>query len=322
MIPALLLLSDTDDSDDYSSDAVDCGRWTDESSADDSRNRESIPNDLDNDWFLKCFHISKDVFETLYEARLEPSVYEKLSATLRYLAKGTCTSDLGVGGYKAMPRKAFQKMFLQTIAAIHDVVANQYISLVPLGNEDQQEAERYFLEQFPKLPGVGLCAIATHIEIAEPADDKYLFYYKYGAYCLNALMICDQNKCIRYANASFCAAINDVHLWSSSGLDGHFSDEYYNGNSSCYVLASSTFPSKSWLITPKQHAKPNSPEATFNEQHAKAFSAAEETIRLLKDRFRCLLGNPPIPYKPTECATIVDVCCALHNMCIEYENVK
>ncbi|XP_050075186.1 putative nuclease HARBI1 [Anopheles maculipalpis] len=331
MIPALLFLSDTDDSADDSSDEIDNGCWANESSTTNSaRNRESIPSDQDNGWFLKYFHVSRGVFKILYEGILPkltttergPTVYEKLSAALRYLAKGTCTSDLGVGGYKAMPRKAFQRMFLDTLAAIHDLVYSKYVSLNRNASEQQQQGKSSFAGQFPLLAGVGLCAIGTHIEIAEPAEDKYLFYYKYGAYCLNALLICDQNKRIRYANASFYAAMNDVHLWSSSGLDSYFSDEYYNGSANCYVLASSTFPCKMWLITPKQDAKPNSPEAAFNEQHEKAFAAAVETMRLLKDRFRCLLGNPPIPYKPAECATIVKVCCALHNMCMECETVQ
>uniref|UniRef100_A0A182Y869 DDE Tnp4 domain-containing protein n=1 Tax=Anopheles stephensi TaxID=30069 RepID=A0A182Y869_ANOST len=330
MIPALLFVSDS--SEEYSSDDIDYGHWTDEeTSTDRNRTRESIPYHLDNEWFLKCFHVSRDVFEALYEGvfpklaastEREPTVYEKLAATLRYLAKGTCTSDTGVGGYKAMPRKAFQQMFLPTLAAIHDLIYSKYVSLDPQDAEEQREAEQYFLEQFPQLRGVGLCAITTHIEIAEPAEEKHLFYYKHGAYCLTALMICDQSKRIRYANASFCAAINDVYVWSSSGLDDHFSEEYSDGSAGCQVLASSTFPSKAWLITPKQDAKRNSPEATFNEQHERALAVAEESIQLLKERFRCLLGNPPIPYKPLECATIVAVCCALHNMCMEYEQLQ
>uniref|UniRef100_A0A182LSZ7 DDE Tnp4 domain-containing protein n=1 Tax=Anopheles culicifacies TaxID=139723 RepID=A0A182LSZ7_9DIPT len=336
MISALLLISDlfesddstTTDSDDY---RVGYGYSSDsaESCSDSEESRKSIPSHLDNEWFLKCLHVSRDVFKELYDNLLpqlkttkRSTAYEKLAATLRYLAKGTCTSDLGVGGYKAMPRKVFQEMFPQTLNALHDLICKKYITLKLQNNDEQMEAERYFETHFPKLPRAALCALGTHIEIAEPTDEKHLYYYKYGTYSLNALMICDHRKHIRYVNASFCGALHDAQLWTSSDLDKYFAEEYVNGKSNCQVLAKPMFASKPWIVTPIGNANPNSPEITFNDQHAKAFAIAEETILLLKKRFRCLLGKPPIPYTPAECMTIIHVCCALHNMCMADPNVK
>ncbi|XP_052896678.1 putative nuclease HARBI1 [Anopheles moucheti] len=334
MLPAILLMSDPFKSDGDSTDSDEYNLWYGGSpesagSSDDQETRDAIPSHLNNEWFLKCLNVSRAVFKELYTNLLpvlnepyKPTAFEKLAATLRYLAKGTCTSDLFAGGYKAMPRKEFQKMFPQTINAIHALIRNKYISLKTHNVEEQREAERYFSEHYPNLSGAALCAIGTHIEIAEPTDEKHLFYYKLGSYSLNALMMCDHKKRIRFVNASFCGAMHDAHLWISSDLDKYFVDEYLDENTSSYVLAKSMFPSKPWIFTPIKNAKPNSREAIFNDQHAKAHAVAEETISLLKNRFRCLLGKPPIPYKPAECVTIIDVCCALHNMCMACKYCK
>ncbi|XP_049297521.1 putative nuclease HARBI1 [Anopheles funestus] len=332
MISAIYFLPDLYESDDHSTDSDEHGLvygYSSDSSESSNAIREPISLHFDNDWFLKCFNVSRDVFNELYNSLVPvlkttetPTAFEKLAATLRYLAKGTCTSDTGAGGYKAMPRKAFQAMFPQTINAMHELICKRFISLKPSNSVEQTEAEIYFREHCPNLPGVALCAIGTHMEIAEPKEEKHLFYYKYGSYSLNALLVCDYMKRIRYVNASFCGSLHDSHLWVSSDLDNYFADSYLAANTSCYVLAKSKFPSKPWILTPIENAKAKSLEAMFNDQHAKTFAVAEETISLLKNRFRCLLGKPPIPYTPAECVTIIDVCCALHNMCIACKNVK
>ena len=140
--------------------------------------------------------MSRDIFKSLYDgiaptllSQYEATVYDRIAATLRYLATGTCTSDRGVGGYKAMPRAEFQAMFPQTLNAIRQLICNQHISLKPQNRDEQWEATSYFRRILGPTPGVAFCAVGTHIPIAEPSEQKHLFYYKYGTYSLNALMV-------------------------------------------------------------------------------------------------------------------------------------
>uniref|UniRef100_A0A182X292 DDE Tnp4 domain-containing protein n=1 Tax=Anopheles quadriannulatus TaxID=34691 RepID=A0A182X292_ANOQN len=318
MLPALMVRFNLFESDDES-DAYSTGSEA-ESEESEQIYRESFPYLLEDEWFLKCFHVSRDIFKSLYDgiaptllSQYEATVYDRIAATLRYLATGTCTSDRGVGGYKAMPRAEFQAMFPQTLNAIRQLICNQHISLKPQNRDEQWEATSYFRRILGPTPGVAFCAVGTHIPIAEPSEQKHLFYYKYGTYSLNALMIFDHRKRIRYVNASFCGAMHDSHLWNSSGVDSHFAQQHAKGNEKCNLLANSMFPSQPWIIKPK----PGIVDPTFNARHERALATADTAVHLLKNRFKCLLGKPPIPYTPPECVAVIDVCCALHNMCLD-----
>lgn len=71
-------------------------------------------------------------------------------------------------------------------------------------------------------------------------------------------------------------------------------------------------------MTPYRSTIDGSPEAIYNTKHAKARNIVERTIGVLKNRFRCLLGARQLHYKPAKAIKIVNVCAALHNICIEY----
>lgn len=74
-------------------------------------------------------------------------------------------------------------------------------------------------------------------------------------------------------------------------------------------------------MTPYRSAQERSPESILNSKHATARNIIERTIGVLKNRFRCLLGARQLHYKPDKVTKIVNVCAALHNICIEYRSV-
>ncbi|XP_053674659.1 putative nuclease HARBI1 [Anopheles nili] len=216
-------------------------------------------------------------------------------------------------GYATKIRTIFVDIFLSTIRTIQDTFCAKFITLL-MGNQEPIKASKYFTDNF-EMDGVILCAAETHVKISVPQHDKHLFFYKDNAYTLNVLMISDHTKRIRYVIARFSGAFHDGYIWDASDVDQFFR-KYRN-----YKIlgrSGSFYSPKPWLVKPISDAVPNSSNAKFNFKHAKALYGAEDCFNLLKNRFRCILGSRPLPFTPQECATIINVCCALHNMCIEY----
>lgn len=88
----------------------------------------------------------------------------------------------------------------------------------------------------------------------------------------------------------------------------------------CFVLivGDAGYALKPYLMTPFRATGPESAERRFNTKHAKARNIIERTIGVLKNRFRCLLGARQLHYSPKKAAQIVNICCALHNLCISH----
>lgn len=73
-------------------------------------------------------------------------------------------------------------------------------------------------------------------------------------------------------------------------------------------------------MTPYRNAAAGSPERIFNDHHSKTRSVVERAIGVWKSRFRCVLGERALNYVPLKACQIVNVACALHNICIHFRD--
>lgn len=73
------------------------------------------------------------------------------------------------------------------------------------------------------------------------------------------------------------------------------------------------------MITPFRAAEEGSVECRFNTIHSRTRNVVERAIGVLKNRFRCVLGERQLHYSPQMAAKITAVCAALHNICIYYK---
>ena len=71
-------------------------------------------------------------------------------------------------------------------------------------------------------------------------------------------------------------------------------------------------------MTPVLHAVEGSPEEHFSRRLTTVRSLIERVNGVLKMRFRCLLRHRVLHYSPEFFSKIINACCVLHNMCIEY----
>lgn len=85
----------------------------------------------------------------------------------------------------------------------------------------------------------------------------------------------------------------------------------------CFV-GDAGYPLSPYLITPFRNTAQGSAEARFNTKHSKARVLVERSFGLLKSRFRCISGGRQLSYKPEKVTQIINVCAALHNICISY----
>lgn len=121
---------------------------------------------------------------------------------------------------------------------------------------------------------------------------------------------------VRAVDACRPGSCHDAFIWGLSGARTYFLNEYTNGDTSSRLLGDSGYGLEPFLITPYKDVTIRTMEHKFNNKHASARNIVERVIGVLKSRFRCLLGT--LVYSPEKVIKIINVCCALHNICREY----
>jgi len=121
---------------------------------------------------------------------------------------------------------------------------------------------------------------------------------------------------VRAVEARYPGSSHDSHVWNASSARRYYLSEYEAGDRSNRLLGDCGYALEPFLLTPYRDPSYNSKEYKFNMAHASARNIVERTIGVLKSRFRCLLGT--LHYKPTKVVKMINVCCALHNICRQY----
>ncbi|XP_052895490.1 putative nuclease HARBI1, partial [Anopheles moucheti] len=280
------------------------------------------PLELSDKAFIQNFRIPKLLFEEIL-GKISPYISpkhnrgltatEKLATTLRFLAQGSYQLGVGNDYNIAIGQSTFCETLDQTLAVLERELA--YVINMDLTEHEKSDARRYFYSKLP-VPGVEMCIDGTHVRIVAPRENPIQYFNRKGFYSLNALMICDHRKMIRFVDARFSGSDHDSYIFNNSPIYTYLEQKWRSGDRMFKILGDSAYPSKPWLIKPHRNADPNSSEALFNEQHAKARAIVERTFGMLKGRFRCINGERQLHYAPQKCIRIINVCCMLHNLLI------
>lgn len=264
--------------------------------------------------FLYILGEIKDEFPPQKQGGL--SVERKLAASLRFMAEGSYQHGAGKDFDVAVAQPTFSKILTEMVDALEKKICPQWITL-RMSDEEMRRAKRYFYEK-SGIPGVVMCVDGTHVKIIPPTRNRNLYYNRKGFYSLNVMMMCDDEHRIRFVDASYQGSNHDSHVWRLSAARNYFQHRHRNGDRNTKILGDAGYPSEPWLITPHRSPDVGSAESNFNTRHTSARNIIERTIGIVKNRFRCILAARQLHYAPLKSSKIINVCCALHNICLTY----
>lgn len=291
---------------------------------------KSNPLDMPCDTFIKYFRVPKDLFKYLLniiEGKLRSPAGSasvlpiiRLSAALRFLAEGSYQKGAGNDLFAGISQPTMSKSLSTILDILESEVCPTAITF-PTDEAEKNEIKMAFFEK-TGFPGIVGCVDGTHVRIiAPPSNLQHIYYNRKGFHSLNVMLVCDHKLRIRYVDSNNPGSNHDSFIWSKSTLDRELSNRYQNGERNTWLLGDAGYPLKPYLITPFRCPgdTPNAErQVRFNEIHSKARMTVERTIGVLKNVFRCIIGARLLHYKPEKAAKIINVCCALHNLRLQF----
>ncbi|XP_065366816.1 putative nuclease HARBI1 [Calliphora vicina] len=238
----------------------------------------------------------------------------RLAGVLRFLAvgsfQGVIANDINI----SMGRSTFCKVLWNVLNILEERLCPHWIKL-NMTESEARESKIHFYSKF-KIPGVIGSVDGTHVRLIKPAQDSEHYYCRKGYYSLNVLIICDYQMKIRGVDSTRPGSCHDAFVWNLSNASTYYAEMYSHGNSNSWLLADSAYALKPYVLVPYKSAVFGSMQHKFNLVHSSARNIVERTIGNLKSRFRSL--QMCLPYSPPKVVKIVNVCCALHNICKHY----
>ncbi|XP_055908351.1 uncharacterized protein LOC129943128 [Eupeodes corollae] len=116
-------------------------------------------------------------------------------------------------------------------------------------------------------------------------------------------------------NARYGGSAYDSFVWRQNEERATLERNYLSEGRSSWLLGDSGYPLEPFLLTPYRNASEDSRELNFNFIHSQARSIVERCIGRLKSRWRIILEERKLRYKPIRVVEVINVCAALHNIC-------
>ncbi|XP_065356305.1 putative nuclease HARBI1 [Calliphora vicina] len=287
----------------------------------DSSNPLEMPDTL----FIQHYRVNKAAFTYILDTLTNflPAAKKsfgippiiKLSACLRFFAEGGYQKGVGRDYEVGMAQSTISEVLSKVLDVLEQSLCDQWITYP--SEDEKRVTSQEFYRKFG-IPGIVGCIDGTHINIVAPNKNNHLYYNRKGNYSLNATLICDSKMRIRFVDATHPGACHDSFVWSTSSYRRTMQEDYLRRGSRVWLLGK-MYPLEPWLLTPYRTPASASIEQKFNDVHSKCRNIIERTNGVLKNRWRCLLGARELHYEPKKAVKIINVCVALHNICIAYK---
>ncbi|XP_060847995.1 putative nuclease HARBI1 [Rhopalosiphum padi] len=285
--------------------------------------------------FVKSFRLTKYLANILINM-LRPLIEDtdlssaidlktKVLVTLHFFGTGSYQTPMGHSRFTALSQSSVSRCISDVVNALNDpTVFNFWVKFPSSVYELEQVRKKFYTHT--GFPGIIGCIDCTYVAIVPPSSNlnlienqhpEHIYVNRKCYHSINVQLICDSDLKILNVNALFPGSTHDAHIWKNSNVLPLLQDLYAKGFNNIYLLGDSGYPLRPWLLTPISNPT-NEAEEYFNKQQMSARSKIERCNGVLKGRFRCLIKDQTLHYKPEKATKIINACVVLHNLCITY----
>lgn len=246
----------------------------------------------------------------------------RVLASLSFYASGCYQRRVGMDAFCMMSQSKISKCIKEISSIIAKHLAPTYIQF-PQTQADVDLIKLRFKQDY----GVdGVIGLVDGVQVAVagvPLDLKKAFLNHKKFASVNTQGTIDSDMRFLNVNARYPGSTQDAFIWNNSLifslLERNFNLENQENNiyRDCFLIGDLGYPLQPWLMVPvKKFTKNRSREKKYNKTIRKVRNKNERGFAVLKNRFRCILGERKLRYNHENVANIIYSCVTLHNFLI------
>lgn len=243
----------------------------------------------------------------------------RVLASLSFYASGCYQRRVGMDAFCMMSQSTISKCIKEISRLITNHLAPTYIQF-PQTQADVDLIKMRFKQDYG-VDGVLGLVDGTQIAVAGTSLDikkAYLNHKKFAS--INTQGIIDSDMRFLNVNARYPGSTQDAFIWNNSlvfsVLERNFAFENQENNiyRDSFLIGDLGYPLQPWLMIPVQNfTNDRVLEKKYNKTIRKVRNKNERGYAVLKNRFRCLLGERKLRYSHENAANIIYACVTLHN---------
>uniref|UniRef100_UPI00398E6125 putative nuclease HARBI1 n=1 Tax=Pristiophorus japonicus TaxID=55135 RepID=UPI00398E6125 len=175
-------------------------------------------------------------------------------------------------------------------------------------SQDQRPCGLARVTGFPMVQGA---IDRTHVALRVTPHNEVVFRNHKRFHSLNVQLVGDHRQTTLAVNAHYPGSCHDAFILQESSAPQLLQPPHEGRG---WLSGDKGFGLATWPMTPL--CNPTTPaEQRYNHSHATTRTRTEQTIGVLKQRFRCLeRSEGAFQYSPERVSMFTVVCCMLHNL--------
>ncbi|XP_034250956.1 putative nuclease HARBI1 [Thrips palmi] len=287
------------------------------------------PFDVTRETFIASYRLTQDLVRSLVvlirphiprtTSPLAVPLEIKILCVLHFYATGSYQRPTGKSIDTAVAQPTVSDHLTEvTLALNHPQVVSRLIQFPR--NAEQMRAcvarNQYLGGRIPSAVGY---TDGTLVKIMKPTleDNVQAYIGRKSFASINALVTCDKRFYVMNIVSRYPGATNDSYIWANSALRRKMIE--LNEEERCFLLGDSGFPHEPWMLTPfarGEEPDEDTPEMRYNRDFCRDRCTVENTIGLMKQRFRAINDERILHYSPLKACRIIVAVAVLHNLCI------